>query len=260
MYWYDGELNEGEKICLSIDAPELCYGASVFSTMRVYQDSLNHPLTAWQKHCDRLQVSLQSFAWQQPDWQRVKKGATSLSKYFPVLRMAIFPNGKEWIIGRNLPTDLQQRQTEGITAWVARDNIYRRELPQHKTGNYLGAYLARNRALSLDAQEAILIDDRDYWLETSTGNLWGWRDGCWYTPKLDSGILPGIGRSQLFDYLLEHNYQVTENIWTPDFVVTLEAIAYSNCVVGTIPIKQVIDQHVMSSYPIVKLPQLNSDR
>lgn len=256
MYWYSGKLVEGELINLKIDAPELCYGGSVFSTMRVYGTSLSHPLTAWAAHCDRLKLSLQSFAWQEPDWQRLKAGAKALLDHFLVLRIAIFPDGREWITGRNLPADLPQRQTKGITAWIGRDSLYRRELAEHKTGNYLGAYLARNRALSLNAQEAILIDNLGNWLETSTGNLWGWRDGCWYTPSLDSRILPGIGRSHLLNVLRTNNYQVEENVWTPDFVSSLEAIAYSNCVVESIPIKQVRDSDQVNNYAIVQLPPL----
>ena len=197
MFWYDGKPIEAKQLQLNIDEPGLCYGATSFSTMRIYDRSLEHPLTRWQAHCDRLKASVTAFHWQQPNWQRLRQGAQLLSQQYPVLRMTVFADGKEWITGRNLPDDLEQRQTLGIVAWVASDPLYHRELPQYKTGNYLSAYLARNRALSLNAKEAILIDARGNWLETSTGNLWGWSDGCWYTPHLDSGILPGIARFAL---------------------------------------------------------------
>ena len=256
MYWYDGKIIDSEQIEIRIDAPELCYGATVFTTMRVYARSLSHDLTHWQAHCDRLNRSIDAFDWRQPDWTRLKQGALALLDYFPILRMAVFPNGKEWITGRNLPADLKQRQSKGITAWVAQDELYRRELARHKTGNYLSAYLARNKALSLDAKEAILIDYRGNWLETSTGNLWGWKNGCWYTPSLDSGILPGIKRSHLLARLRNNNVLVKENIWTSEFVATLEAVSYSNCVVETIPIKRVLDRDNTSDYPIVTFPKL----
>lgn len=253
MYWYDGKLVDSEQIQLNIDEPGLCYGASVFTTMRVYDRSLEHSFTCWQAHCDRLKNSLQAFHWQQPDWQRLKQGVLELLAYYPVLRIVVFDNGREWVTGRDLPPDLQQRQSQGISAWVASDDLFKRELPQYKTGNYLGAYLARDRAFSLNAQEAILIGDRGNWLETSTGNLWGWRDGCWYTPSLDSGILPGIKRLHLLGLLQNHNILVRENIWTPEFISTLEAISYSNCVVDIIPITKVIYSNNFVNYPIVKL-------
>ena len=251
MYWYNGRLIDSNQIALNINAPELCYGATVFTTMRVYARSLDHSLTHWQAHCDRLATSLEVFDWQQPDWNRLKKGAMTLLCHFPVLRMVVFPDGKEWITGRDLPPDLKQRQSQGIIAWVATDELYQRGLARHKTGNYLSAYLARNKALSLNAKEAILVDSQGNWLETSTGNLWGWRDGCWYTPSLNSGILPGIKRSHLLSYLQNNHIPVKENIWTPEFVATLQAISYSNCVVELVPIKQIIDRDNTTNYPLI---------
>jgi 4-amino-4-deoxychorismate lyase len=253
MYWYDGQLVDSQQIKLNLNAPELCYGATVFTTMRVYKKSLSHELTYWQEHCDRLMLSLKAFNWQQPNWDRLRQGALELLAHFPVLRMVILPNGTEWITGRGLPPDLKLRQAQGIVAWVATDDLYQRELPQHKTGNYLGTYLARNQALSFKAQEAILVDHQGNWLETSTGNLWGWRDGCWYTPN-SAGILPGIKRSHLLKLLPANQVSVQENLWTPEFVETLEAISYSNCVVEIIPIKQILSLGKSKNYPLVNFP------
>lgn len=250
MFWYDGKQINSEQLQLHIDEPGLCFGATVFTTMRVYNKSLAHPLTSWQAHCDRLKTTIEAFDWQQPDWQQLQRGAELLSHNYPVLRIAIFPHGNEWIKGRNLPKDLKQRQTRGVTAWVAQDPQYTRSLPQYKTGNYLAAYLARNQALRQDAQEAILTDAQGNWLETSTGNLWGWKQGCWHTPSLDSGILPGIARSRWRDFFHSQGLNIKEDIWTFDFVQSLEALSYSNCVVDLVPIKAVIQGANRTIYPL----------
>ena len=252
MFWYDGRLIDSNQLQLKIDDSGLLYGATVFTTMRIYEGSLAHPLTSWQVHCDRLNSTLKSFAWQQPNWHNLKQGAQLLLPHFPVLRMAIFADGREWITGRSLPTDLAQRQ-KGITAWVAEEPIYRRSLAQHKTGNYLANYLARERASSFEAQEAILIGDGDNWLETSTGNLWGWHRDRWYTPRLDSGILPGIARSRWLNLLRDRGVEVVENRWTPKFVAQLESISYSNCVVEMIPIVKVICGNSQTHYSIKEI-------
>ncbi|MGK7950720.1 MAG: aminotransferase class IV [Xenococcaceae cyanobacterium] len=239
MYWYDGKLIKKDRLELDINNPGLLYGATVFSTMRVYEQSLTHPLTNWQAHCDRLRDSIKAFDWQQPNWQSLQQGAEILSSRFPVLRLVVFADGREWITGRNLPSDLLEKQTQGITAWVADAPLFRRDLAAYKTGNYLGAYLALKKAHKLGAKEAILIDSNGNWLETSTGNLWGWRDNCWYTPSLEGGILPGITRFRLLHGLKRQNIPVRENIWTPEFVEGLKAIYYSNCVVELIPIHKI---------------------
>ena len=255
MFWYDGKLVDFNQLQLKINEPGLLYGATVFTTMRVYEKSLQHPLTSWQAHCDRISQSIQTFNWQQPNWQRLQQGAELLLAHFPILRMVVFPDGREWITGRNLPPDLKQRQAQGITAWVAIEPLFKRDLAQHKTGNYLGAYLARNQALNFNAQEAILIDHQGNWLETSTGNLWGWRDNCWYTPSLDLGILPGIARSRLLNFLQNNNINIKENIWTYEFVKTLQGISYCNCVIEVIPIKKILYSENCMDYSIVNFPQ-----
>ncbi len=258
MYWYEGKLIEQDRLKLDISDPGLLYGATVFTTMRVYDRSLNHPLTNWQAHCDRLNNSIKAFNWQQPDWQRLKQGAEILLSHFPVLRLVVFADGREWITGRNLPADLIERQQQGISAWVADDSLFRRGLATYKTGNYLGAYLALQKAHRLGAKEAILIDSNGNWLETSTGNLWGWIDGCWYTPSLEVGILPGIVRASLLNWLKSQNILVKENIWTPELVRDLKAIFYSNCVVEIVTIKTIISKSNSLHFDSLIVNQLQS--
>ncbi len=236
-FWYDGSLLNGRTLELAIDDPALIYGATVFTTLRVY-GSLDHPLTNWTEHRNRLQSSLETFNWSQPNWERTRQGADVLATQFPVLRMVIFADGREWITGRSLPPDLAQRQQNGIIAWVANSH-WQRSLPNHKTGNYLAPWLALQQAQRSGAQEAILTDDAGNWLETSTGNLWGWRD-AWYTPPLEAGILPGILRNQLIHNLRWQNEEVIEKPWNAELIETFAAIAYTNCVMEVIPIHTIL--------------------
>jgi 4-amino-4-deoxychorismate lyase len=237
MYWNNGKLIENNIITLDIYNPAFLYGATVFTTMRVYENSLEHPLTNWKAHRDRLNNSIKKFQWQTPDWDQIKQGCEILLKFFPVLRITVFPDGKELIIGRNLPQDLSQNQQNGVIGWLA-DPHYQRCLNGDKTGNYLGPWLALQQAQKLGAKEAILRDSDGNWLETSTGNLWGYRDGIWFTPSLTSGILPGITRNMMIE---KATFPIQENIWNPQFVKTLKVIAYSNCVVEFIFFSSIIN-------------------
>lgn len=248
MFWYDGRLIRGTKLELAIDNPGLLYGATVFTTLRVYQQSLHHPLTNWRSHCHRLTSSLQTFGWQQPDWERLRRGAEQLTESYAVLRITIFPDGREWITGRSLPSDLTQRQQQGVTAWLANAPEYQRSLAAHKTGNYLSAWLAGQAARQQGAAEAILVDATGSWLETNTGNLWGWQGGCWWTPPLDVGILPGVVRSQLMDWLKTQDYPVREAPWHRERVLQFEAIAYTNSVIQVIPIHTVLTSSQSLTY------------
>jgi 4-amino-4-deoxychorismate lyase len=233
LYWYCGRSIESQTIELAINDPGLLYGATVFTTLRT--DALD----VYALHYDRLRCSIEDLDWTQPDWERVRSGVECLSSHFPVLRITIFPDGRELITGRELPPQLATWQQEGVTAIVA-DRQFDRSLPQHKTGNYLAPWLALQQARDRNIQEAILTNARGDWLETTTGNLWGYRDGCWYTPPLSAGILPGIARSQILRSLKQQNQLGSEIEWNAEWVKDLDSIGYSNSVVCFIPIHTVI--------------------
>ena len=238
-YWYDGQLWKTDTINLPINDPGLLYGATVFTTLRVYQRSLEHPLTQWEAHCHRLETTLKEFDWALPRGKKLYQGAQHLVSVYPVLRLTIFPDGREWITGRFLPENLGLYRQKGIQGWLGDYPLFKRTLTPYKTGNYLGAWLARQQGINQGFQETILVNEKGNWLETTTGNLWGWKEGKWYTPKLDLGILPGIGRSQLMNWLCQKNLEVEENIWTTSLVKSLTIIAYTNSVVEVIPFNSI---------------------
>jgi 4-amino-4-deoxychorismate lyase len=254
LHWYCGKSIESQTIELAISDPGLLYGATVFTTFRtdrfVGQETrlLQEVGFLMDRHYDRLRCSISDLGWHQPDWNQVRSGVEYLTPHFPVLRITIFPDGRELITGRELPPNLATWQQEGVTVIIA-DRQFTRSLPQHKTGNYLAPWLALQQARDNNIQEAILTNDRGDWLETTTGNLWGYRDGCWYTPPLSVGILPGIARSQILAQLQRENRSVSEIEWNPEWVKDLEAIGYSNSVVRFIPIHTVITSTGTLKYP-----------
>lgn len=246
MFWLDGQLHQQSAIAVSADDPALKFGASVFTTLRLYGKSLKHPLTHWDGHRDRVTYSLQTFHWPQPDWSQVYTGCAQLAQHYPVLRIAILPDGRELITGRALPVNLAARQRQGVVAWLAGAE-YARSLPAHKTGNYLASWLAIQQARHHGASEAILTNSAGEWLETSTGNLWGWKDGHWWTPPLSCGILPGLMRQRLMAHLVKQQL-IKEAIWPPQWPPQFEAVAYSSCVVELLPIRTIIGPKTKLEY------------
>jgi 4-amino-4-deoxychorismate lyase len=227
-------------LSIAYDHPALIYGASVFTTCRIYEGDLDHPLTLWNAHRDRLQASLETWGWIIPDWEQVRAGIQAIQK--PIARITLFPQGEELVFGRDLPPDLELKQSQGITAQVIQGCD--RSLPQHKTGNYLAPWLAKQQVGS--QSEAILVDAQGQWLETSTGNLWGWDGRDYYSPPLAAGILPGIAREYLMQWLATRGKIVNEQPWDQNLVNRLKALAYSNSVVQLVPIVTVnngIERH-----------------
>jgi len=245
-FWHDGKLVTTSDHLLSMDDVGLKFGATVFTTLRVYDQDLDHVLTHWQAHCDRLAHSIQTFSWMPPSWQNIRQGCEQLKDTYPVLRITLFPDGREWITGRSLPANLCQKAEKGVSCWQAPPD-YARSLPTHKTGNYLACWLARCAAQKHGADEAILTSPQGDWLETSTGNLWGWRAGQWWTPQ-DQRCLPGIMSAHIRQVLSKSGQRVESQSWDDAIGRGFEAIAYSNCVVGLLPIHTIIHEDTRLEY------------
>jgi 4-amino-4-deoxychorismate lyase len=253
-YWYQGQWSKIETLQVAYDDPGLLYGATVFTTCRVYAKSLNHPFTLWSAHQARLTNSLLSLGWTLPTWEQVEIGISAVLQHSPdrpIIRVTIFPDGRELIFGRELPADLTQRQQQGIVAKVVQG--FDRSLPTHKTGNYLAPWLAKQQVAP--AAEAILADATGRWLETSTGNLWGWDGENFYSPAIDS--LAGIARSHLVQWLQSQGKIVDEQPWDLDVIDRFISLAHSNSVVQLVPIHTVILANTTRHYPQLNFSVLN---
>lgn len=238
-YWYTGQWFDQDQISLNTFDPSFIFGATIFTTLRVFNHSLEDPRTRWEKHGDRLRNAVKNIHWAEPDWERITTGATKVAEHYPVVRITLLSDGRELILGRQLPDDLAEKQQDGIAAWVAADSLYQRPQAAFKTGNYLGAWQALQQAIQRGAGEAILISTTGEWLETATGNLWGFAAGKFYTPPLGN-ILSGVMRSHLIQQLEKSNVPVLETPWDRALIQNLEAIAYSNSVVGVIPFTEIL--------------------
>jgi 4-amino-4-deoxychorismate lyase len=246
-YWYLSQWSNATTIPIPYDDPGLLCGATVFTTCRIYNSSLDHPLTLWSAHQKRLTDSLISLGWTLPSWEQVEAGISAVLQHSvdrPVIRITIFPDGRELIFSRELPADLAQKQQQGIVAKVVQG--FDRSLPTHKTGNYLVPWLAKQQVAPA-AAEAILADATGRWLETSTGNLWGWDGEKFYSPAIDN--LAGIARSHLVQRLQSQGKIVDEQPWDLDVVDRFVGLAYSNSVVQLVPIHTVISVNGTRHYP-----------
>lgn len=247
MFYYNGQFYENDTISFNINDSAWLYGANIFTTMRVYNQSLNHPLTNWQKHCDRILNSIVKLEWREPNWQRIEIEVKQLLKEFTIIRITIFPDGRELITGRKLAIDLEQKQQRGVKGIVCLNPLINRSIPHHKTGNYLASWVALQQAQKQDYQEAILINSQQHWLETTTGNLWGYKEGIWFTPDLAEGILPGIARQTIIE---KANFPIKINQWNQEFIKDLEAVCYSNSVVEIIPFSSINIDKLITNYTV----------
>lgn len=235
VYWYEGTLHHNHNLAIAPNDPGFLYGATVFTTMRIYGQNLHHPLGLWPAHQGRLQSHLATLGFTEPDWGQLLQGLAAMVSRFPVLRITIFFDGRSLITGRPLPENLREKQTQGITAGLLPPATLR-SLAAQKTGNYLGPWRALNQGKQQGHGEMILRNPQGHWLETCTGNLWGYGQGSWLTPPLDGQILGGTLRQYLLERGRSLGLTIKETPFTPEVIHQLEVLAYSNSVVVLVPI------------------------
>lgn len=73
--------------------------------------------------------------------------------------------------------------------------------PATKSGNYLNSVLGLAEAKQLGATDCLMQNGSGFLTEASTANVFARIDGVWCTPRLDDGILAGVTRALLLDFL-----------------------------------------------------------
>ncbi len=237
QYWWTGQMHVGVTLELNLDDPALIYGATVFTTLRIYQQDPQHPLTALKAHFHRLETQVDALDWVAPSWEQVNLAVQTLAPYYPVLRITLFPDGRELVTGRALPSDLAQKQQMGVVLFTVEGG---RSWPHLKTGNYLVSFQAWRQAEAHGAQEAILMQEGT-WLETSRGNLWAW-DGSQYLTPSEEGGLVGIFQQQLISRLVCLAIPHAVVPFTPERQRSFQALGYSNSVVELLPVREIMEE------------------
>lgn len=82
--------------------------------------------------------------------------------------------------------------------------------PAAKSGNYLNNVLGLAEAKARGATDCVMLNGDGSVTEASTSNLFVRLDGVWCTPPLDVGILAGITRGMLLEFLPGAGEQVEE--------------------------------------------------
>lgn len=96
-------------------------------------------------------------------------------------------------------------------AIVDRLRVDRRALdPATKSGNYLNNVLALAEAKDRGATDCLMCNTDGFVTEASTSNVFARIDGVWCTPPLAAGILAGITRSLLLEFLPQCGERVAE--------------------------------------------------
>jgi 4-amino-4-deoxychorismate lyase len=107
-----------------------------------------------------------------------------------------------------------------------------------KHSNYLNSILASMEAAAAGADDALMLSVSGDLAECSTANIFVVRGSEIMTPSPETGLLPGITRTVVFELA-----SVQEGILQPDILRTTSELFVTNSVVGILPVRRVDSMH-----------------
>ena len=227
IVYLNGRLVPEEEACVSIHDRGFLYGDALFETIRIY----NGEPFLWQEHMRRLEAGCDALGIKPAAGEELLRCLTKLLDLNKLTdataRIAISrgpgprgysPRGADrptLCIALFPPTN-RPASYKVIVSTLCLPSID--PLAAFKHGNKLRQVLARAEADAADADEALMLNDRDEVIEGTSTNLFWIEDKTLCTPPL-AGILPGTTRGYLLQRARSFGIPTREtNITLPDLL------------------------------------------
>ena len=120
-----------------------------------------------------------------------------------------------------------------------------------KTLNYLSNLAAKQEALRMNADDALLLNTKGDIAECTTANIFAVINNELVTPPLEAGILPGITRGIIMSMASLVNIKESARRITPEELLTASEIFITNSIKGILPVKKWNDREFPGEKGIV---------
>ncbi|MGK0202816.1 MAG: branched-chain amino acid aminotransferase [Planctomycetota bacterium] len=238
----DGRISSEADARIPVLDRGFLFGDSIYEVVRTHSGV---PLT-WSEHWNRLNASAASLAMEldlsESDIARrvaetlaqadhgdsyVRIIVTRGTGDAPNIDLAYANSPPRWVL---MIRPLQLAVGKPVhLAMVDRLRNDRRALdPAAKSGNYLNNVLGLAEAKASGATDCIMLNQDGSVTEASTSNLFARIDGVWCTPPLNAGILAGITRGMLLEFLPKAGERIEERSITGEELDSAEEIFLSS--------------------------------
>ena len=109
--------------------------------------------------------------------------------------------------------------------------------------------LAYQEAKKKTADEAILLNTRDFLAEASRANIFLVKDNCLLTPSLDCGCLPGITRDTVLGLAAKERIKVIETKLKPEDIQRADEAFLTNSLIEVMPLVAVEGRPIKKGIP-----------
>ncbi|KAF7769956.1 4-amino-4-deoxychorismate lyase [Pseudoalteromonas citrea] len=223
----------------------LQYGDGFFTTVQIKAGQLE----LWSLHVQRLQQCQQRLGFPAFNWQELTEHCTEVAKTHQqaVLKIII----TRGVGGRGYTPPVNVTPT--VTVSVSEFPIHYTHLSQTglclgisniqlghqpllaglKTLNRLEQVLIKQDAMQFSDDDVVVMDIDNYVIETSVGNIIGYKEGEFYTPKLDKCGIEGVYLKHLAKHRLIKPSQIKL-----EQLLEMEAVVVCNSLMECMPVSQ----------------------
>ena len=116
--------------------------------------------------------------------------------------------------------------------------------------------LARQEARNAGADEALFLNEKGQVTEASGSNVFVVANGIVKTPRLRSGILPGITRAAVFEVARQIGVRIAESNLPPGQLLAADEVFLTNSLIEVMPVTTIAGQAIGGGAPGAVTKQL----
>ncbi len=272
--WLDGQLVDWGEAKVHVLTHALHYGYAVFEGIRSHDTPRGPAIFRLTEHIDRLLSSAKIYRMKLPfTGSEIAKACVELVRANGVPAVYLRPIAfsgygemgldptkspvqvavAEWEWGAYLgAAGVETGVRATVSSWVRMDS--RSLPPQAKcASNYANSALAKMEAVVGGYDEAILLNSAGMVAEGPGENIFRVKNGIVSTPPASSGILRGITRDTVIQFLAHEGIPFQRTDFTREELFTADELFYSGTAAGITPIREVDGRPIgTGAHPIVK--------
>ncbi len=260
--WADGTVKPVEEITVPVTDRGFQFGDGLYETVLVREEDI--PL--FQFHVERLRDNCEELSLPFPGTDAIEEaidhvleaGMEDDTSEEPekkqVLKLLLTAgSGKGggrsepvktrfFVLPRNYPDRAREWQEEGVRGHLFQSmGNSGSQLATVKTLSRLGESLARERVVAETGDplaEPFFVNEESVLLQGAITNIFLHLRGRWVTPKISSGVLPGVSRRVMLEYTPESGLR-EKTVFSSD-LLRADHVLLTNAVVGPVSVREVI--------------------
>jgi len=233
------------------------YGDGVYETLRAYEGRI----FLWERHMARLRRSCELIGLDLPIRDEVwipiiaellvRNGLQDAGLRLTVSRgegelgidPRLCPNPTIVVMAKPVVTYTDQQREQGKVLHLSsvRRNSELAQPPQIKALSFLNNILAKQEAVRVGADDALMLNMDGYLSECTTSNIFFVKNQQLYTPAVDCGILKGITRDVVIELAHKLEVCVEEGRYTMEQLIQADECFITNTGIEIMPVSRIGD-------------------